>query len=206
MLSHPRRGSANQPPPEPRLESSTSRRRQSASVASLGSAIVAALLFIGSNSEALTNDDRPFVHPGLLHTQQDFDRMRVKVAQGDQPWTAGWQRLLANRHASPNWKPNPQAIVYRGKRGNNAENYAALFNDVAAAYALALRWKVSGDDAFADKAVEILNAWSSTLTAIGGSSDKFLASGIYGYQLATQPRSCASIRSGARPTSTISGA
>ena len=110
--------------------------------------------------------------------------MRVKVAQGDQPWTAGWQKLLANRHASPNWKPNPQAIVYRGKRGNNAENYAALFNDVAAAYALALRWKVSGDDAFADKAVEILNAWSSTLTAIGGSSDKFLASGIYGYQLA----------------------
>lgn len=110
--------------------------------------------------------------------------MRFEVAHEHQPWTAGWQRLLANRHASANWKPNPQAIVYRGKDGNHSENYAPLFNDAAAAYALALRWKLSADDAYAEKAIEILNAWSASLTAIGGSSDKFLASGIYGYQLA----------------------
>jgi len=34
------------------------------------------------------------------------------------------------------------------------------------------------------KAIEILNEWSSTLTAIEGISDRFLASGIYGYQFA----------------------
>jgi hypothetical protein len=156
----------------------------SARIARYRIAIFAVIFLISCGPEALAGEAHPFVHPGLLHTQQDFERMRVEVAAHAQPWTDGWQELLANRHASLQWKPNPQAIVYRGKDGQHAENYAALFNDAAAAYALALRWQVSGDAAYADKAVDILNAWSSTLTAIGGSSDRFLASGIYGYQLA----------------------
>ncbi len=125
-----------------------------------------------------------FTHPGLLHSQADFERMRSKVARGEQPWTAGWQKLVANRHASPAWQPNPKEIVYRGADGKHPETYPALYNDAAAAYALALRWQVSGDDAYADKAVEVLNAWAATLTAIRGTSDRYLASGIYGYQLA----------------------
>ncbi|MFL9859499.1 alginate lyase family protein [Paraburkholderia madseniana] len=166
------------------LKSSNLIRQRSACVARFSCGILAALLLVSTDPEALANDAHPFVHPGLLHTRQDFDRMRIKVAHGDQPWFAGWQKLIANRHASLNWKPNPQVIVYRGADGHHVENYAALFNDAAAAYALALRWKISGDDAYAGKAVEILNAWSSTLTAIDGTSDRFLASGIYGYQLA----------------------
>ena len=125
-----------------------------------------------------------FVHPGLLHTDSDFTRMRMAVAQQRQPWMQDWQLLIANRHASLDWKPNAQPIVYRGFDHVHHENYGALFNDAAAAYALGLRWKVSGDDAYADKAVAILNAWSGSLTAVEGSSDRFLASGIYGYQLA----------------------
>ncbi|VWB61992.1 membrane protein [Burkholderia lata] len=129
-------------------------------------------------------DAKPFAHPGLLHSEQDFQRMRINVAQGKQPWLQGWQRLIANRHASLGWTPRPQDAVYRGKNPEHAENYSLLFNDAAAAYALALRWKVSGDDAYAGKAIGILNAWSDKLTMIGGNSDKFLASGIYGYELA----------------------
>jgi hypothetical protein len=110
--------------------------------------------------------------------------MRTRVNQGDPPWTAGWQRLIANRHASLSWKASPKEVVYRGFDGKHAENYAALFNDAAAAYALALRWKISGDDAYAEHAVKILDAWASTLTAIEGTSDRYLASGIYGYELA----------------------
>ena len=126
----------------------------------------------------------PFTHPALLHSERDFERMRQNVTQGREPWTQGWQRLIANRHASLNWMPRPQATIYRGNDRVHAENYAVLFNDAAAAYALALRWKISGDDAYADKAIAILNAWANTLTLIGGSSDRFLASGIYGYELA----------------------
>lgn len=133
---------------------------------------------------ATAPETKPFAHPGLLHTEQDFLRMRHAVARGTQPWQDGWQRLTANPHASLKWNARPQAVVYRGRNPEHAENYAALFNDAAAAYALALRWKVSGDDAYAQKAIDILNVWSATLTRIDGSSDKFLASGIYGYELA----------------------
>ena len=124
-----------------------------------------------------------FVHPGLLHRQSDFDRVRAKVNAGLQPWTLGWERLTNNSHASLNYTPRPTDSVFRGN-GPRKQNYPQLFNDVAAAYALAIRWKITGDDAYANKAIEILNAWSAVLKFIGGTSDKYLASGIYGYQMA----------------------
>jgi hypothetical protein len=43
---------------------------------------------------------------------------------------------------------------------------------------------VSGNTAYRDTAVNICNAWSGTLTTVTGNADRFLASGIYGYQFA----------------------
>src|SRR5207253_9587046 len=109
---------------------------------------------------------------------------KAKVAAGAQPWKSGWDRLVANAHASLSWTPNPVAMIYRGADGVHAENYGQLYNDAAAAYALALRWKISGDAAYADKSVQVLNAWSAVLTGIGGTTDMFLAAGLQGYQIA----------------------
>lgn len=129
--------------------------------------------------------DRAFVHPGLLSTQSDFDRMKVEVQQKVSPWIEDWHLLQGNPHASLAWKPNPDAVVIRGAAsGQHNENYSHLFNDIAAAYSDGLDWKISGDTAKADKGVQILNAWSSTLTEVTGTSDKYLASGIYGYEIA----------------------
>jgi len=110
--------------------------------------------------------------------------MTSQVAAGAQPWKSGWDRLVANAHASLNWTPNPTAVVYRGADGVHPENYAQLYNDAAAAYALALRWKISGDAAYADKSVQVLNAWSAVLTGLSGTTDKFLLAGLQGSQLA----------------------
>lgn len=120
-------------------------------------------------------------HPGLLHTEEDFTRIRSFVEGGDEPWATGWAKLTAR--ADSTWEPNAQAVVCRGA-SDCTENYASLYRDAHAAYANAIYWKVTGETANADAAVRILDAWSSTLTDIQGSSDKFLASGIYGYQLA----------------------
>ncbi|RMY34083.1 hypothetical protein D0866_05489 [Hortaea werneckii] len=38
-----------------------------------------------------------------------------------------------------------------------------------------------GNGSYADALVNILNAWSSTLKDIDGTSDKYLASSLYGY-------------------------
>lgn len=127
---------------------------------------------------------RVFKHPGLLHTEADFDRMRVKVQAGAQPWADGWNALLTTgrSHLGKNNFPRPVATVIRNSGSDN--NVAQLYIDVARAYQLAVRWKVSGDVAYANKALEYLNAWSGVLTAITGSADRFLAAGIHGYQFA----------------------
>ncbi|MFD5480855.1 alginate lyase family protein [Streptomyces hawaiiensis] len=126
--------------------------------------------------------DAPLVHPGLLHTRADLGRMAAKVRAGARPYTAGFAKLTANRHAQSGWRANPQAVVYRGS--GTPENYRILYNDIHAAYQNALRFHVSGEEAHADTAVAILNAWSGKLTRLEGSADRFLAAGLYGYQFA----------------------
>ncbi len=41
-------------------------------------------------------------------------------------------------------------------------NYTNLMYDAASAYQLALRWKISGNDAYAVAAINILNSWAKT--------------------------------------------
>jgi hypothetical protein len=120
-------------------------------------------------------------HPSLLHTEDDFARMRAKVRAGEQPWTGSWDKLVRSRNSQSDWDPRATSVITRGGTGDNV---GLLYNDVAAAYQNALRWKISDDVAHANKAVEILNAWGSTLTEVTGNADRFLAVGIHGYQLA----------------------
>lgn len=122
------------------------------------------------------------VHPGLLHTRTDLDRMAKQVKAGAAPYAAGFARLTANSHAQSGWTANPQATVYRGD--GSPQNYRTLYNDIHAAYQNALRWHITGESAYGDTAVAILNAWSAKLTALAGSADRFLAAGLYGYQFA----------------------
>jgi hypothetical protein len=121
-------------------------------------------------------------HPGLLHTQADFDRMRQKVYANTEPWISGWRKLIGNNHSWPDWKPNPQTGIYRGEGW--PQNYGIFYNDIHAAYQNALRWRITGTTTHRDCAVNILNAWSGTLQEINGSADRWLAAGIYGYQAA----------------------
>ncbi|QOV41039.1 alginate lyase family protein [Streptomyces ferrugineus] len=123
-----------------------------------------------------------YAHPGLLHTRADLDRMAAKVKAGAAPYTAGFAKLTANRHSQSGWTANPQEIVYRG--AGSPQNYRTLYNDVHSAYQNGLRHHVSGDSAHGDTAVAILNAWSAKLTGLQGSADRFLAAGLYGYQIA----------------------
>jgi len=130
---------------------------------------------------------KTFVHPGLLHTQADFDRMKLKVNASAQPWITGWNKLIANSHAQLTYSPSPVVKLIRG--GSSVEepqpdNYSAAFNDAAAAYQTAIRWKITGDVAYANKSIQILNAWANTCTSISGDSNKVLGAGIYGYQFA----------------------
>ena len=125
---------------------------------------------------------KDFVHPGLMHAAADLARMKAKVAAGAQPWTDGYAKLLASPLAQLGYRARPSEKVIRGNVPG--QNFVVFAADMQAAYQSALRWAVSGDAAYAQHGVDILNAWSSTLKAVEGNSDRFLAVGIYGYQAA----------------------
>ncbi len=122
-----------------------------------------------------------FAHPGILNTAADFTRMATQVAANAQPSLEDWQNLQANSYAQLGLTPNPQADV---DRGGSINNFAKLWQDEDRAYDDALEWKVTGNVAYANQAVTFLNAWSSTNTEVTGDSDRFLASGLYGFQWA----------------------
>ena len=39
-----------------------------------------------------------FVHPGILHSQEDIDRAKNNVASQTAPWIDGWNALMTNNH------------------------------------------------------------------------------------------------------------
>lgn len=125
---------------------------------------------------------RAIVHPGLLHTEADFERIRSKVDSGAEPWATGLEKLVARADAS--YEPDPQEQVCRGTNGPCDENYSSLYRDIHAAYANAVYWKITDNTTHADAAVKIVDAWSSTMTELNGTTDVALAAGIYGYQFA----------------------
>jgi hypothetical protein len=124
-----------------------------------------------------------FVHPGCLSTQADLNRMAAKVAAKEQPWKGSWDILVGNHWFYYNQGPEavPTVCVDSGTCGSN---YMNLARDSHRAYQCALRYHGSGDTAYADKAVQIMNAWASAHTSWNGNSNVSLRQGLYGYAFA----------------------
>ncbi|ADY54282.1 GPI anchored protein [Pseudopedobacter saltans DSM 12145] len=127
------------------------------------------------------------VHPGMLHTADDLAFVKIKVDAGLSPWKEGYDKFNTSTHLNLSYTANPTIKLIRG--GNSTEepspdNYANAFRDSHAAYQMGIKWKLTGDDRWAAKGVEILNAWAGTCKSINGDSNKFLASGIYGFTFA----------------------
>ena len=125
-------------------------------------------------------------HPCLVNTEADFERARRKVNERAEPWISGWEKLCESRFAQLSYNANPQEEIVRHSQGGNF-NTAAF--DAGAAYQLAVRWKISGDEDYAKAAVKILNGWAKTCKGVNyktwpDDSHRLLAAGFIGYQFA----------------------
>lgn len=131
-----------------------------------------------------------FNHPCALVSASDIARIQTKVAAADasDPVYASWQQLCGNSLAQSSHQPNPVPVLVRGDvtgTGVASQNYINACRDAAAAFQLALRWRVSGDTQFADTAVNILNSWADVCTTItSNDNDNHLLAGFQGYQFA----------------------
>ena len=126
--------------------------------------------------------DHGFIHPGGLHTQADFDRVKEQIADKNQTVVKAWNKLKAAEYAQSGVQTYPVETIVRG--GGSGENYINAARGATMAYQNALRWKIGGTSANAKAAIRILMAWCNTTTTISGNSDQCLAVGLYGYQFA----------------------
>lgn len=128
------------------------------------------------------NRDRGFAHPGGLHTQEDFDRIKSLLAKGDPTINAAVNVLTSAAYAQSTAATYPVQTIVRG--GGNGENYINAARGATIAYQNALVWKITGNTANASHAVSVLMQWANTTKGIGGDSNYALAAGLYGYQFA----------------------
>lgn len=137
-------------------------------------------LLVPGTARAAENRTAAFTHPGLLHTADDLTRMKTAVAAKQSPVYDGYLALAAHARSSSSYAvQNIGQITTWGRGPANYQNQAVA--DSAAAYQNALIWSVTGDTAHADKARDILNAWSTSLTAITG-ADGPLGAGLQAFK------------------------
>lgn len=142
--------------------------------------LTAALSATPRPAEPSPAPQRAFVHPGLLHTRADLERIKKNVAAGIEPWKGGFAKLRDDPQSSAEWTVRGGFDHVTREAGKNLHN-DELARDGNAAYQNALMWAITGEEAHAKKAVAILNAWSGTLKTIDG-HDKELAASLYGFK------------------------
>ena len=126
--------------------------------------------------------DHGFVHPGGIVSQQDIDRAKQLLADGDDRIKRAWNILCANEYSQSTVATWPTPTVIRG--GGSGQNYMNCARGAAMAYQNALRWKIGGTRDNADAAVRIMMQWARECNGLGGDTNISLAAGIYGYEWA----------------------
>ncbi|HEX3592754.1 MAG TPA: alginate lyase family protein [Pseudonocardiaceae bacterium] len=139
-------------------------RKRVLALAVAGAVAIASVLVTQLGGQA-TAASATFVHPGVLVSQAQLDFVRSKVDAGAQPWAAAYQQLTASSYASLSRTPKPRAVVECGSFSNPNLGCTDEREDAIAAYTDALAWYISRDTAYAQKAIQLMDAWSATITS-----------------------------------------
>ena len=113
---------------------------------------------------------KPFVHPGMAQSLEDLDYMRDNIQKGVEPWKSAFARMKES--AKLDFAPRPVSFVSEGPYGQNSVGGREFSASARAAYDHALVWYVTKEKAYADKAIEILNAWSYKLRSFDANNAK----------------------------------
>ncbi|MFG2262067.1 alginate lyase family protein [Streptomyces sp. NPDC048720] len=127
-------------------------------------AVVASLLTGVLAAPAAHSAPAAFAHPGVTVSRSQLDFARAQVQAGAQPWKGAYDRMLASKYADLNRVPKPRATVECGSYSNPNNGCTDEREDAIAAYTDALAWYVTRDARYARKSIEIMDAWSATLT------------------------------------------
>ncbi|MGZ3846942.1 MAG: alginate lyase family protein, partial [Flavisolibacter sp.] len=100
--------------------------------------------------------------------------MKKAVANKEEPVYSAYQLFVQNPASQYTYKmQGPLEMVGR----NPTVGQGTYDSDANAAHQNAVMWAITGDKRYAEKAIEIVNAWSSTLKSITG-RDAILMAGL----------------------------
>ncbi len=97
--------------------------------------------------------ERKFRHPGITYTQADLDRMRAMIDAKQEPYYSTFLKLKESMYSDLDAE-----VINRGNMIPQTKHNATIGVDGRRAHDLALLWHLTGDEAYARKAVEYLNA------------------------------------------------
>ena len=145
-------------------------RRQFTGVARAG--VAGAILYAAlANSVCADESDKilaqitptfVFRHPGTLNTLPELRKIQAKIRAGDEPWKSAFEKMQASPFARRDYTAHPVAVVSSGPTEANA------IRDAVGAYTQALLWVLTGDEWHAQKAGDLIDAWSNKLTSFEG--------------------------------------
>jgi len=144
----------------------------------------------GDESEKVEDVSVTFSHPCAYVNAKDIQRIKnaVSAINDSDPVYVSYLQLCKSPYAQSSYTASPVAILVRGDAkgtGVDSENYIVADRDAAAAFQLGLRYVITGETAFADAAVAILNAWASTCTKItANDNNQYLLAGFQGHAFA----------------------
>ncbi|WP_433163266.1 alginate lyase family protein [Kribbella sp. CA-247076] len=104
-----------------------------------------------------------FTHPGVGVSRAQLDFVRAKVQAGAQPWTNAFNQAKNSKYGSLTRTPKPRAVVECGSYSNPNYGCTDEREDAIAAYTDALLWYITRDDRYAQKAIQLMDAWSATI-------------------------------------------
>lgn len=104
-----------------------------------------------------------FTHPGVGVSVAQLDFVRAKVQAGAQPWTDAFNQARNSAYASLSRTPKPRAVVECGPYSNPNYGCTDEREDAIAAYTDALLWYLTRDDRYAQKSIQLMDAWSATV-------------------------------------------
>lgn len=110
------------------------------------------LAWLGSVHQVV-QAQRDFVHPGITYTKGDLDRMKAMIEAQVEPYYSTFLKLKASPYSSL-----AAPVVERGNQIREGQFNGTIGVDGRRAHDLALLWHLTGDEAYARKAVEYLNA------------------------------------------------
>ncbi|HEY8993541.1 MAG TPA: alginate lyase family protein, partial [Lacunisphaera sp.] len=119
-----------------------------------------------------------FNHPSIPTTLNELDTIKANLNQ--EPWKSGYAQLANTSTAKLDWvMDGPYENVSR--KGSYDANLGPWQNSMTAVYNLARMWYFTGNEAYAQKAHDILIAWAKTNTGFSG-NEAGLALGDYAYR------------------------